>query len=195
MCWNAEVSLNTFIFGIISMSLVLLLNKISYITILFGLTISLIQLMEYYAWNNINNKEIIYNLSIIGFFILLSQIIFLNYGCLNKNDKPIALLFIFIFTFYLFIYNYQNNKFRMEPGENKHLVWHWVDFPLPFLIIIIILYIYPAFRCGYMPFLLISIPLSISLYYYYKYKTYGTMWCYFGNFYWLLLIILSFINN
>ena len=33
MCWNAEVSLNTFLFGMISMTIVLL-NKISFITIL-----------------------------------------------------------------------------------------------------------------------------------------------------------------
>ena len=43
MCWNAEVSLNTFIFGVISMIIVLILNKISYITILFTLTLTLIQ--------------------------------------------------------------------------------------------------------------------------------------------------------
>jgi hypothetical protein len=65
MCWNAEVSLNTFLFGMISMTIVLLLNKISFITILFTSTLSLIQLMEYYAWNNINNKDAIFKLSII----------------------------------------------------------------------------------------------------------------------------------
>jgi hypothetical protein len=194
MCWNAEVSLNTFIFGIICMTIVIILNKIKYIHILFALTVSLIQLMEYYAWNNINNKEVIYNLSIIGFLILLSQILFLNYGCLNSKDRPIGIILIIIYSIYLFIYNYQNEKFKMEKGENKHLIWHWVDFPIPFLIIILTFYIYPSFRCGYKALMLISIPLLISLYYYYKYNTFGTMWCYYGNIYWIILILISIMK-
>jgi len=194
MCWNAEVSLNSFIFGIISMTIVLILNKINYINVLFALTISLIQLMEYYMWNNINNKAVIYILSIIGYFILLAQIILLNYGCLNDKDRTVALIIIAFFAIYLFIYNYNNDKFKMEKGENKHLVWHWADFPKPFLILVLLFYIYPAFNCGYISFILISISLLISLYYYYNFKTWGTMWCYFGNFYWIILIIRSLIN-
>ena len=49
MCWNAEVSLNTFIFGMISMIIVIIFNKISYKIILFTLTLTLIQLLEYYT--------------------------------------------------------------------------------------------------------------------------------------------------
>lgn len=188
MCWNAEISLNTFIFGIISAIIVILLNKINYFIILFIFSVSLMQLLEYFAWKNIDNKENIYYLSIIGFFIILFQIIILNYGFLNKNDRQIALIIILIFSIQIFIYNYQNNKFNMEVGENKHLIWHWVDIPLPLLIIVLIFYIYPVFRNGYIPFLLITVPLLISFYYYYKYKTWGTMWCYFSNFIWLVLI-------
>ena len=191
MCWNAEVSLNTFIFGLISMIIVLILNKISYKIILFTLTLTLIQLLEYYTWNNINNKETVYYLSIIGFFIISFQIALLNYWFLNKNDKPIALLLLFILLIHLFIHNYQNNKFRMEKGENKHLIWHWVDIPLPLLIIILTFYIYPSFRYGYIAFIYMIIPLSISLYNYYKYKTWGSMWCYISNIIWIRSILKS----
>ena len=191
MCWNAEISLNTFIFGIISMIILLLLNNIDYVIILFTFTISLIQLMEYYAWNNINDKKIIYKLSIIGFFILFSQILLFNYRFLNTKDRNIGLIIIIIFSIYLFIYNYNNDKFKMVKGENNHFVWHWVDFPLPLFIIVIFFYIYPAISFNYILFILVLIPLSISLYYYYKYKTFGSMWCYIGNIYWILLIIIS----
>ena len=85
MCWNAEVSLNTFIFAIIGMIIVVGLNKISYTTILFALSISLMQLLEYYTWNNINDKDIIFKLSIIGFLIILFQILILNYGLLQGD--------------------------------------------------------------------------------------------------------------
>jgi hypothetical protein len=191
MCWNAEVSLNTFIFGMISMIIVIIFNKISYNIILFTLTLTLIQLLEYYTWKNIDNIDIIYNLSIIGYLIISIQLIILNYTLLNNNDKPVALIILIILIIYIFIYNYQNNKFNMEIGENKHLIWHWIDIPLPILIIIMVLYIYPAFRYNYISFAVMVIILLPSLYYYYKYKTWGTMWCYYSNIIWIILIILS----
>jgi hypothetical protein len=193
MCWNAEVSLNTFLFGMISMTIVLLLNKISFITILLALTLSLIQLMEYYAWNNINNKDAIFKLSIIGYFIIVSQILILNYGFLNNNDRLIAVIIILILSIYFFIYNYQNDKFYMEKGKNKHLIWHWIDIPTPLLLIVLIFYIYPAIQYGIITSMAIIVPLLISLYYYYKYKTWGSMWCYMSNFFWILLILKSLI--
>jgi hypothetical protein len=193
MCWNAEVSLNTFLFGMISMTIVLLLNKISFITILFTSTLSLIQLMEYYAWNNINNKDAIFKLSIIGYIIIVSQILILNYGFLNNNDRLISVIIILILSIYFFIYNYQNDKFYMEKGENKHLIWHWVDIPPPLLLVVLIFYIYPAIQYGIITFMAIIIPLLISLYYYYKYKTWGSMWCYISNFLWIILILKSLI--
>lgn len=71
MCWNAEISLNTFIFAIFSMIMVIMLNKVEFKIILFVFSVSLMQLLEYYTWNNINNKEIIFKLSIIGFFLTI----------------------------------------------------------------------------------------------------------------------------
>lgn len=191
MCWNAEVSLNTFIFGMISMIIVIIFNKISYKIILFTLTLSLIQLLEYYTWKNIDNIDIIYNLSIIGYLIISIQLIILNYGFLNNKDKLVALIILIILLIYIFIYNYQNNKFNMEIGENKHLIWNWIDIPIPILIIIMIFYIYPAFTYNYISFVTMLIILLPSLYYYYKYKTWGTMWCYYSNIIWIILLLIS----
>ena len=191
MCWNAEVSLNTFIFGMISMIIVIIFNKISYKIILFTLTLSLIQLLEYYTWKNIDNIDIIYNLSIIGYLIISIQLIILNYGFLNNKDKLVALIILLILLIYIFIYNYQNNKFNMEIGENKHLIWNWIDIPIPILIIIMVFYIYPAFTYNYISFVTMLIILLPSLYYYYKYKTWGTMWCYYSNIIWIILILIS----
>ena len=57
MCWNAEVSLNTFIFGTILGIVAIIINKYPLSTLLLVYTISLIQLMEYFAWRNIHNKK------------------------------------------------------------------------------------------------------------------------------------------
>ena len=114
MCWNAGVSLNTFIFGTISAIIALILNKVSLTTIMIVYTVSLIQLMEYFAWRNIHNKKIIYYLSIIGSLILLFQISLLNYSYLKSaNEKKQIFIIILLFAITTFFYNIVNKKFKM----------------------------------------------------------------------------------
>ena len=193
MCWNADVSLNTFIYALISLTIVIALNKINSIDILISLSVSSMQLFEYFAWKNIHNKKIIYQLSLIaGPLIIFSQLLLINYGNLHGIERIISIILIFIILYLCMIYNYYNNKFDMEVGGNGHLIWYWVDVPPILLLFIFIFYLYPlSKRNDIIPFIGISIFLFISLYYYYKYKTWGTMWCYFSNIIWLVLIIKS----
>jgi hypothetical protein len=193
MCWNAEVSLNTFIFAFVSLIIVVFLNKMDRIDILISLSISIMQLFEYFTWKNIHNKKIIYYLSLIaGPLIILSQILLINYGFLRGTERIIAFVLIFIVCFMCMIYNYYNNKFDMKVGENGHLIWYWADVPPILLLFMFIFYLYPLSRKeNKFSFITASIFLLISLYYYYKYKTWGTMWCYFSNLVWMVLILKS----
>ena len=192
MCWNEEVSLNTFLYGTISAIIVIFLNKIPIRTILLVYTVSLIQLMEYFTWKNINNKEVIHYLSISGIFILLLQVLLISNNNLKNKEKLFSYIIIFILTIIIFYYNFQNYKFHMEKGENGHLKWLWVDFPDYFLLLGLILWIYPPIRNkNYISLLFIITTILISYYYYYKYKTWGSMWCYIGNVFWILLLIKS----
>lgn len=196
MCWNAGVSLNTFIFGTISAIIALILNKVSLTTIMIVYTVSLIQLMEYFAWRNIHNKKIIYYLSIIGSLILLFQISLLNYSYLKSaNEKKQLFIILLLFAITTFFYNIVNKKFKMEKGTDGHLKWLWIDFPLPIIFIIIFLYLYPASRTETKyTFIFLLISIILSLYYYYKYKTWGSMWCFIANILWIIIIIYSIIK-
>jgi hypothetical protein len=192
MCWNAEVSLNTFIYGTISAIIVLSLNKIPIRTILLVYTVSLIQLMEYFTWKNINNNELIHYLSITGAFILLLQVLLITNNNLKNKEQLFSYIFIFILTIIAFYHNFENKKFHMEKGENGHLKWLWADLPVPLLISGLLLWIYPPIKNkNYISTLFIIITLTISFYYYYKYKTWGSMWCYIGNSFLILLIMKS----
>ena len=194
MCWNAEVSINTFIYAIISFLIIISLNWYPIIYSFIILSISLIQLYEYFAWKNIHNKKIIHNLSIIGPFIIFLHILLLNYAFLRGNERILAILIIIIIMIVTMIYNYKNNKFDMEVGKNGHLLWHWFDLPGILLIFICFFYLYPlAKKENKLLFIYGVITLLISYYYYYKYKTWGTMWCYFSNLSWFGLIIYAFI--
>ena len=194
MCWNAEVSLNTFIYGTIAAIIVLSLNKIPIRTILLVYTVSLIQLMEYFTWKNINNNEIIHYLSITGAFILLLQVLLITNNNLKNKEQLFSYICIFILTIIAFYHNFENKKFHMEKGENGHLKWLWADLPVPLLISGLLLWIYPPIRNkNYISTLFIITTLSISFYYYYNYKTWGSMWCYIGNSFWILLIMKSIL--
>ena len=105
MCYSAEISLNTFIFGSIFAIMALLLNKTRILSIYIAFLVSLIQLLEYVAWININNndssydeirKKNIYYLSIVGCFILFIQIFLINYNNLEGIERIIIILILLI---------------------------------------------------------------------------------------------------
>ena len=192
MCYNAEISFDTFLYGTLSLIIVLALNKVPLHTIAIAYTISLIQLMEYFAWKNIDNSINLYYISHFGFIIIFIQIFIINYYNLKGQEKQIITI-ILLLLLPLVYYNISiNNKFKIEKGENGHLIWWWLDILYPFNILILLFYIYPYVRNkSYFDLFISYISLYISLYYFYKYKTWGSMWCYIGNFLWIILIIKS----
>lgn len=199
MCWNAKVSLNTFIFGLISAAVVLAINKNEINTVLFLLSVTSMQLLEYFAWKNINNKEAIKIISIVGMFLILLQLIFINLFNLKGNERIIILIILFSVSLFAIVHIVNNNKLKMYKAKNGHLAWIWADLPIPLLIVFFSLYLYSAIRNNEIIILFLIITLlSISLFSYYKYKTWGSMWCYISNFFWVILIakvIFEYLNR
>jgi len=130
MCWNAKVSLNTFIYGTIAAIIVLLLGQVKILSILVTYTISLIQLMEYFAWNNIDNPQNLKIISKIGLLILGIQVLIINFIYLEGFELKIILTLFICFAVIIYLYNDTNDKFYMESGKNGHLIWYWIDFPV-----------------------------------------------------------------
>ena len=197
MCYNSTISLNTFIFGIISL---LILYKYGNIVItpkylLIILSFTLIQLLEYFAWIYINNKKIIEILSKIGLVIIGLQIILINYFLLNDEIRLYSFIMMLILFILFAIFELPKINFDMEKGNNGHLIWHWLDLPLIWIIIGLTFYIIPLLLYKEkVAFIGVSIILIISIYNYYKYKTWGSMWCYFSNIIWIYLIILLLLK-
>lgn len=195
MCFNSETSFNTFVFGSIIAVILLLLNKSLITQILIVYTITLIQLMEYLVWINIdNNNDNIYYLSIIGCFILLIQVLIINISNLEGIERIIIVIIIIILFIYGLYYNYKNNNFRISIGNNGHLIWYWID--IEYLNVFgLFFWLYPYLRINdFLTFSFISLIILYSIYNYYKYKTFGTMWCYFSNFAWLFLLLEAMIK-
>jgi hypothetical protein len=188
MCWNANISLNTFIFGCISAIIIYFFGIIEFKYIIITLSFTLIQLLEYFLWNNLNNIKINEFLSKIGLFIIGIQIFLLCY--FYKNEYILYFYFIFVFLFILI--ELKNIKFKTIIGKNKHLRWLWLEPNIIWIIIFSSFYLITNIDNKH-KFIFVLITLIISLYYYYEYRTWGSMWCYFSNILWIHLLIYSII--
>ena len=194
MCWSAEISLNTFIFGVVCAIIVYALNVIPLYVIIIIMSFTSMQLLEYFAWTYIDDKKINKILSYIGLFLIFIQLFLINYLSPNKKNSRILLTAFFIILAVVIIIQFKNITFKMTKGENGHLVWHWLDLHIIWIIIGILFYLIPTYLTkskNYLPFYFMLTTVIVSLYYYYKYKTWGTMWCYFSNIMWIFLIIKS----
>lgn len=193
MCWNAEVSITTFIAGFASAIILLIMNKTPYHYILIGLSITSMQLLEFFAWRNIDDKKIIKNISTIGLFIIIFQLFIINFSIYNKKIRNIAIILLAIYIISFIIIISPSLNYDMEKGENGHLIWHWIDVPLIWQIIAYIFYLVPFYLNKDFYILYFGIiSLIITLYFYYKYKTFGTIWCHISNILWLLLLLNAF---
>ena len=190
MCFNASVSLNTFIFGFI-MAIIAYYTKIIHnSTIIILLSFSAIQLLEYFTWTYYNNKKINKILSYIGLIIILTQIYLLNYYLPPANISRFILILLFIILILFIIIQLPKIKFAMTRGKNKHLIWHWLDLPIIWIIIGLSFYIIPIlFTRNLFIIIIYLLVLAISLYFYWNYKTWGSMWCYFSNSLWVFVLI------
>ena len=81
MCWNSEVSLNTFLFSFSVLILIYINRNGKYklehfhskYVYLYFFSIIIMKLLEFFLWKNIDKKKMNRLLSIIGLIIILSQ--------------------------------------------------------------------------------------------------------------------------
>ena len=186
MCWNSEVSLNTFLFSFSVLILIYINRNGKYklehfhskYVYLYFFSIIIMQLLEFFLWKNIDKKKMNRLLSIIGLIIILSQPFFSILALEDNNkNKNKYLLFYLFFVLYIILFEFKKINFNTSV-KNGHLQWNWLS---PNIISFII----------YLYFLLISVRkfnkfsvillLLISLYNYYNDKTWGSMWCFWAN--------------
>lgn len=130
MCWNAEVSIQTYTFAIICLFL-----GYSYgfpiRKLIFMLIFSNIQLIEYFLWKNINNKKNNEFYSKLGFLNISLEPIG---ACLLIDNPYIRYGSIFLYTilfliYYIFMVN--NGKkidFSTSIGKKSFLKWNSLKF-------------------------------------------------------------------
>lgn len=135
MCWNKEVSLNTFLFSSFIFLLILYNNKYTFYKIpefdrfwlrIFMAIVILIQLVEYFIWTNIDN--IFYNklFTNIALLIIFCQPITTIMNIDNDKIKKILFISYLVLMIPFIILNYNKNIYSTI-SQNKHLNWNLIN--------------------------------------------------------------------
>ena len=196
MCWNAKVSLNTFLFSLFGISFAYFNNVIGFFEFLYFLSFISMQLLEYFTWNYLHNKNMNKFLSKIGLFLLFIQVPLFILSCNKVDDKLKSLLLGVYLIFSVFSIFYFPVDFSMNKASNGHLAWNWLLFPN------IVIFIWILFQVGlffyqkeYTKFILFLIIVSSIYYTYYKTNTWGSLWCWIANLLALKLILQVFLRS
>lgn len=191
MCWNQYVSINTFVFGVFSLLLIAFNNKYSNYKInffnnsyayLFMLSFMTMQLFEFILWRNLDNALINNIVSILGFLLLsiqpIASLLLLN----NIQFRNKLLLAYSIPAFMFVVYNILNTNIHTILSPSKHLSWQWTFYKNGLLKLLVIpFYLFFLFFSliynKYYNSLLILLLYFISIYYFGKDGSSGSIWC------------------
>ena len=205
MCWNPDISINTFIFSCLTLSFIYFTNTYTKyktpffdnpVVYLFFLAVVSMQLIEFFLWRNLKNKDMNKKLSkLASFFIILQQIfiiLLIPSSHIRYSILSFYILFILFFVFYYKRY-ISPATYHTSIGKNGHLSWEWINYKgyeNIWLFIFLLFYIVPALLINnLMLTLLIIITLLFSLFFYFKYNTFGTIWCWSVNIFLLYFIV------
>jgi hypothetical protein len=194
MCWNKEVSLNTFLFSSFVFLLILYNNNYTvykitefnrfWLRIFMSIVISM-QLVEYFIWTNIDN--IFYNklFTNIALLIIFCQPITTIMNIDNEKIKKILLISYLGLMIPFGLINYNKNIYSTV-SSNKHLNWNLINYENKFTKIIglvwIFFFLFPLFYQKHQfGFLFGILTLMIMSYNYMNDNTMESMWCWIVN--------------
>ena len=196
MCWNSKVSLNTFLFSLFGVSFAYFNNNIRIFQFLYFISFISIQLMEYFAWENLHDKKMNELLSKVGLFLIFIQIPFFVLSSSDVDNKLKTIIIGVYLMFSLFVISYFTIDFSMHKAANGHLAWNWLEFPT-YIILIWLSFIFGLFlyQKQYLKFGLYAIIILAIYYTYYQSNTWGSLWCWIANLLALQLIIQVFMKS
>lgn len=217
MCFNKDISLFTYLFGIIN-CIILYYRNYTIEALFYGYIIQM-QLIEYLLWyyndcndnGNGNHNDINLLITRIGIGLTHTQPIFLYYLIknynnnfkLNKNEKIIDIIisiYIILLIFY-FIHNKEAfNKCTIGIPNKKELYWYihygyYKYFYLYFVFTLAYLYYKGIQKYNKLNSFIIIITYLISYFKYNESKSVGTIWCFIAALIPFILNIIYYIDE
>ena len=191
MCWNQQVSFNTFLFSTFVLGLVIYNNKYTQYKIeefnnpyvyLFLFSVFSMQLVEFFIWRNLNNKSYIRLFSSIGILLLFLHPLFSVMMISDLTLRWQMLSYYLLLSVPMIIYKFYSNDYTVKLGKNGHLIWDsWLDngLLLVFKNTVYLFFTYFSFivEKKYLLLLFSFLPLIWSIYEFSKLGTFSSMWC------------------
>ena len=135
MCWNQYVSINTFFFSTVILLLIIYNNVYSPYKItefnnnyvyLFIFSVISMQLIEFFLWRNLKNKDINVLFSKLGATLLILQPVASLMLLSDISLRINALIAYCVPAFSYLIYKLYNKDFITFVSKNNHLTWDWL---------------------------------------------------------------------
>ena len=196
MCWNKDISLNTFLFSSFVLCLIIYNNAYTRYKIdelnnvyvyIFFISFILMQLIEYFIWINIKNP--LYNsiFTALATLLLIFQPIASTMIISDYTVKKRLLQSYLLFIVLLLIYRFDIKFLNSSVSNLNHLRWN-TTFSVKYasdiigFIIWLFFFLFPLFYSGNTFALMFGLlTLILSTYNYYKDDTIGSMWCWIVN--------------
>jgi drug/metabolite transporter superfamily protein YnfA len=185
MCWNAEVSLQSFGIGALGIFFAALTGR-SLPFLLFYATIVGMQFVEFVVWQYGESPTVNYRASLVAVTLLMLQPVASLLTL--PSSAPLIALYALFGGIYLLIratVDPSTERYRMTKGPDGHLQWHWLqtDPVTRFgLAIYFIFLLFPLVATRQMDYLLIVlVTLGVSLAGFGANRTWGSMWCWIVN--------------
>jgi len=203
MCWNADISINTFLFSCFALSFIYLTNTYTkyktpsfdhpLVYLFFGFVVSM-QLIEYFVWKNLNNNRVNTLLSkLISANVMIQPFILM--WMIESSLIRYTILGLYVLSVVLFrLYKVFLSPFMFHTSVyNGHLKWDWIKTTglegamqliyLAFYLAALLLIQNPVLT------LFGLVTMIVSFFFYFKDGTFGSMWCWVINLFLLYFIV------
>lgn len=180
MCWNAAISLNTFLFSTFAVALATFNGIIPSIDAFYYMSFVSMQLCEYIAWKDLTDTTFA---SIFGMALIICQPLFNILTLPPSSLKTRTLLAYIVFAGFVALHVFKHGiELKMTKASNGHLSWNWLKFPGIYILIWVIFVLLPSlFVQNYLRFFINVIVISIIYYTYIQSNTWGSIWCWVAN--------------
>ena len=208
MCFNKEVSIITYIIGMVGCIILFMNKKDNFIPhAIFFIWVIHMQLIEFFLWINQKCSNINKNISTVGIVInnLEPIILWLSIMAFSNKILPywihIVMGIFIIATIYITTISIKERNCTIKTPESApHLQWKWNEgkyksyYYMFFLVVCILLSIF-GLSYGYHMGILFFISFVASYFIYGNTHSVGAMWCFIAAFVPLFLPYICMIGN
>lgn len=191
MCWNQAVSLNTFLFSMFVLCLIIYNNNYTQYKVksinniwvyLFFASFIFMQLFEFFIWRNLDNKFYNHVFSVMAALLLVIQPVASLMMLSNFSLRNTLLVAYLLMSVPYFIYKFINENMRTIVSEKGHLRWLFFNkSPVIFIIWLFFFLFSLVYEKKWSGFLFGFLSLCIVYYNYANDQTMGSMWCWVVN--------------